>query len=971
MALSNELVSAFVEVTNDQTEIKKESTVYGTVKLHDGTKYVMLDGSDMLTPISTTVDAEDGERVTVLIKDHTATVTGNTTSPAARTDTVTDLDEQVNGRIDNLDVEFITVDELEAEKAVIKEAIIEELDAEFITVDELEAEKAVIKEAIIEELDAEFITVDELEAEKAAIDQLYAKKAEVEVLEADVAEIDTLIFGSASGDVIQSSFSNAVVAQISDAQIKSAMIQSLTASKITAGDIVTNDVRVVSEDGKLLIADETIQISDETRVRVQIGKDASGDYSISIWDADGNLMFSEGGITDSAIKNAIIRNDMVSDDANISAGKLDISSLFTEINNSTETINSTKIYLDDEAQTLDIAFKTMSSEVDELSDDVTSQGTAISVIQGQINSKVWLEDIRTEDEVNADLSELQMSVETLTTQYSELDQELDSISATVASHTTELTKKADTTTVTEVSNKVTEVEADLEGLRTSVTQTYVTKDELENYSTTEEMQSAIDQSANSITSTVSRTYATKEEVDDIEVGGRNLLLDTKAFGNLYAGAAELVDETYNDFAVRYHLNEAAAAVKAVEWNGIKIEKYEQQFTFSFWAKGTGQIRSYMDVGADGGVVASQTVSSQGVETSNCYVIIDLSADWTRYWTTWTMASSGNLSKTNLVSVYTGAGSEVYICGPKLEIGNKATDWSPAPEDTDSKVDDAQDTADEANGRLDDTNDRVYIAESKIQQLSDSISMLVTDENGASLMTQTADGGWTFCTAETSNAINDLQQQMDELQNETGDVNATVTILQQTVTDMGETLEYVQIGTWEGEPCIELGESDSDFSLMITNTRILFRVGSSTPTRITTNGLVTQNIEIENELVQGYWTWKMRANGNYGFRWTYTGIKIITQPQDIIVTRGVEFTISVDAIGKDLTYQWYYASHGTSNWSKATSGTHTSASWVRTIASTSTITEQLVRCKITDSYGNSVTTREATIHIMDPATSTDA
>ena len=54
------------------------------------------------------------------------------------------------------------------------------------------------------------------------------------------------------------------------------MIENIAADKITSGDIITNNVRVMSEYGSLLISDETIQISDETRVRVQIGKDASG-----------------------------------------------------------------------------------------------------------------------------------------------------------------------------------------------------------------------------------------------------------------------------------------------------------------------------------------------------------------------------------------------------------------------------------------------------------------------------------------------------------------------------------------------------------------------------------------------------------------------------------------------------------------------------------------------------------------------
>lgn len=91
MGLSNDLVSQFIKVTNDNTKKKNESTAYGTIKDYNGSKYVKLDGSDLLTPISSTVDAKDGERVTVMIKNHTAVVTGNMSSPAARTDDVKDI----------------------------------------------------------------------------------------------------------------------------------------------------------------------------------------------------------------------------------------------------------------------------------------------------------------------------------------------------------------------------------------------------------------------------------------------------------------------------------------------------------------------------------------------------------------------------------------------------------------------------------------------------------------------------------------------------------------------------------------------------------------------------------------------------------------------------------------------------------------------------------------------------------------
>lgn len=367
------------------------------------------------------------------------------------------------------DITYATISELEATNANINN-----LDATYAAINDATVKRLTAVEATIDELDATYATIEQLEAEQARItdleaNMLTADSAEIKTLQADVADIDTLIFGSVSGNTIQSSFANAVIAQLGNAQIKSAMIENVSASKITSGDIITNNVRVMSQDGSLIISDETIQISDDARVRVQIGKDAANDYSINIWDADGNLMFSEGGITDSAIKDAIIRNDMVASDANIAASKLNISSLFTEINNSTETFNANKVLIDTDAGTLDVVFTQMSSDIDELSTDVSSQGTALSVVQGQISSKIWQQDI---DNMK---SELDGDIDSLSTQYSEIKQDLDGISATVANHTTQISNKADSSTVTEISNRVTSLDADLDGFKTTVSNTYATK----------------------------------------------------------------------------------------------------------------------------------------------------------------------------------------------------------------------------------------------------------------------------------------------------------------------------------------------------------------------------------------------------------------------------------------------------------------------------------------------------------------
>ena len=100
MALSHEVISQFAKLVDNKPKKDEGVTVKGTYKTIGDIEYVQLDGSDVLTPVESTVEAKTGERVQVLIKDHFATVTGNISSPAARSKDVKDLvdtvDEQGN-----------------------------------------------------------------------------------------------------------------------------------------------------------------------------------------------------------------------------------------------------------------------------------------------------------------------------------------------------------------------------------------------------------------------------------------------------------------------------------------------------------------------------------------------------------------------------------------------------------------------------------------------------------------------------------------------------------------------------------------------------------------------------------------------------------------------------------------------------------------------------------------------------------
>ena len=105
MSLSQDLITAFAKITNDNTEKKTETMLYGTTVIQNGRKYVQLDGSDVLTPVQSTAVIRSGARVTVMLKDHQASVTGNLTDPAASSvdvENIGDVKAVLDMKVDNV-----------------------------------------------------------------------------------------------------------------------------------------------------------------------------------------------------------------------------------------------------------------------------------------------------------------------------------------------------------------------------------------------------------------------------------------------------------------------------------------------------------------------------------------------------------------------------------------------------------------------------------------------------------------------------------------------------------------------------------------------------------------------------------------------------------------------------------------------------------------------------------------------------
>ena len=282
--------------------------------------------------------------------------------------TFTDDLQASNAKINTLESDHATFKEATATNLNATNARIANIEADYLKATDAKLTYATITNlnttnAEIAKLKTKDAEIDKLVATKATITDLNAAVGRVCVLESGYANLNTLVNGNLTSDNIQNLTLTSKNTTIENGMIKNAMIENLSFDKITGMDINTTNLTVHSSDGKSKWSDNTIQISDANRVRVQIGKDASNDYSMSVWDKNGNLIWDALGATENTIQRKIIRDGIVADDANISGSKLDINSVIKEVNGSTTKLKSSTIVMNDKNQTLDVVFNEMETTV--------------------------------------------------------------------------------------------------------------------------------------------------------------------------------------------------------------------------------------------------------------------------------------------------------------------------------------------------------------------------------------------------------------------------------------------------------------------------------------------------------------------------------------------------------------------------------------------------------------------------------
>lgn len=581
-------------------------------------------------------------------------------------------------------------------KALINKLSVDEADIRYASIETLKAVNANIDNLKTNKLDATYAdiinaNVESLKAANAEITQLKANSLTADIADLKYAQID---FANVKGQVVTTSL-------IKDGAVTNEKVQSLSANKLTAGTIdaskitVTNlnadNITVGTINGKRIgtgslsldkLAEEVptkeyldkvqedlqgqIDGNIETFTKTEIPtlnnepavnwtddatrKKHIGDICYVVnpaSSADGySYRFADTGtleapnyewvlIKDSDVTKAL--QDIININGEITGIKkfdVEISSWKTDTDNELSSLKTRTTTLE-----TDMGNKVNTTTFNEVKQTVDENSSTITKMSETLSKK-------------ADSS----TVATLSSTVNSIKQTTDTNTSSISSMQTTIENKADSSTVTALSNKASELEQSLNGFKTTVSDTYATKTDLNivdgkfaNYSTTAQMNSAITQSANKITSSVSATYTTKTELNNLQIGGVNRFIKSTVTPNKYITATGIITDGGN-----------------------------------YW-----DLTDYIDVSKWTNYVASGW-TNLGNAPATCF--FDSNKKFISGVADKSTGARGSLPVPSNATYMRFSFAHVDTDKLKIEKGTKATDYSPAPEDVNAKFNNYATTA---------------------------------------------------------------------------------------------------------------------------------------------------------------------------------------------------------------------------------------------------------------------------------------
>ena len=205
---------------------------------------------------------------------------------------------------------------------------------------------------------------------------------------------------------------------------------------------------------------ETLQImgtsSDGTQyVAIQLGYDAENNPSLIICDENGIVMLDGSGLHENIVPDGLIVTNMIHDGA-VTEDKIDKTNIHEWTDNEgNKVFDVSNMYYGNDK--FSVSYNSIKSDVSGLSTSLSGVQTQVDAVKKSITDKVWQDDI-TNSINNYDST----TTQSIRSRVSQVEQDVNGIKSTVSDVQTTLIEKADGSTVSELTEKVSTLEQNAE-----------------------------------------------------------------------------------------------------------------------------------------------------------------------------------------------------------------------------------------------------------------------------------------------------------------------------------------------------------------------------------------------------------------------------------------------------------------------------------------------------------------------------
>lgn len=857
MDLSRSLIKEFADIVNEPAKSATDSDSYarGTARVQGDKKYVQIDGSDQLTPILETVDVQEGDRVLVTIKNHTATIMGNFTFPpsARKEEEALDKAEQAGGTANEASEKAQSALEQAGEASTNASAASalageakEEAAAAQTAADEAKQQAQTAKDtadsANTKAEEAQQKAQESFEASSSAQNEIDKINLDVIGVKEDVADTLTEL-GELSKETetiketMEVDYAKKTELSSVEASLKTEISKSVSQLQTTISQEYAAKTEITALEGRLQtqITQNADSISSQVTKIEKIESDTAA-AQVAVDEAKKAAAAAQADAT--TAKNNAAAAQTAADNAAAAAATADQKAQAAQntADEATKAVEAADAALAAAKTDLDEAKKNLvnvTSRVDATEEEIAAAQTAVSEAQANVNKA--LEDVAeaqyTASQANQAATEAKQEATTAKGEAQAAQSKADAAQQVADNAQAAADKaQADVAALTKrVTTAETNINQNAEQISLTATKVEEIGDTLVNdYYSKTQTDAAIDVAADQIKQEVTETVYTKTEtdalVDGIQVGGRNLILDSD-FSELEV-ENEKITVNPSDNMITFTNDTLGESLSApLELSGYALRNLKGADVV---LSGEYKINSPITKGDD----TTDPVTAIGYEMGLCFgdpetpgkqwinwnlISEDLSAetDWIKYVVLGKVSNNlGELISDlcKLTLMFRDCTGSISFRNLKIEIGTKATDWTPAPEDG---------TNDLNNAIAETTQEITEQYTALINQTADQISLMVQELE--------------TITNEQSTTISGISNQLQITSEMAQFIKTTTEQLQEAVDGKLTASEVQEWARFDGAT-LELGASNQPFKARLSTTELAFYQGENKVAWISNNEL---------------------------------------------------------------------------------------------------------------------------------------